>query len=67
VMEQHLTFGWTRQRSNGHAFTLSFMYSPQVKVVGPNVFDFAPAAPTTPPQTITLKMQQFEFEFGYRF
>jgi len=67
VMEQHITFGWTHQRSNGHALTLSFMYAPQVKVIGPNVFDQTPAAPTTPPQTIELKMDQVEFEVGYRF
>ena len=67
VMEQHITFGWTHQRSNGHTMSLSFMYAPQKKVTGPNVFDQTPAAPTTPPQTIELKMDQFEFEVGYRF
>jgi long-chain fatty acid transport protein len=67
VMEQHITFGWTHQTANGGALTLSFMYAPEVKVTGPNVFDFSPAVPTNPPQTIELKMDQLEFEIAYRF
>ena len=43
------------------------MYAPETTVSGPNVFDFTPAAPNTPPQTIELKMDQIEFEVSYRF
>ena len=67
VMEEHITFGWTRELASGSALTLSFMYAPEVKVTGPNVFDFSPFAPTNPPQSIELKMDQLEFEVAYRF
>jgi long-chain fatty acid transport protein len=67
VMEHHLTVGWTRQMAGGGALTLSFMYAPEVTVNGPNVFDFTPFAPTTPPQNIELAMDQFEFEVAYQF
>lgn len=67
VMEDHITFGWTHTMANGKPLTFSLMYAPEVKVTGPNVFDFTPAAPTTPPQSIELKMTQFEFEVAYRF
>jgi len=67
VMEQHLTLGWTRKMSRGSSLTLSLMYAPEVTVSGPNVFDFTPAAPTNPPQTIELSMDQFEFEVSYQF
>ncbi len=59
VMEQHVTFGWTRNRANGDQFTLSFMYAPEKEVSGPSLFD--------PAQTINLRMRQFEFEAAYRF
>jgi long-chain fatty acid transport protein len=58
VMEQHITFGWTRTRPNGHQFALSVMYAPEKEVTGPSLFD--------PLQTITLSMSQFEVEFAYR-
>ncbi len=67
VMEEHFTLGWTRDLASGSQLSLSFMYAPEVKVSGPNVFDFNPFAPTTPPQTIDLKMDQLEFEVAYRF
>jgi long-chain fatty acid transport protein len=59
VMEQHITFGLTRQTSNGRAWNFSFMYAPEKSVSGPNMFD--------PTQTIELTMDQFEFEVSYRF
>ncbi len=59
VMEQHITFGWTRNRPNGHQFTVSFMYAPENDVSGVSAFD--------PAQTIELSMSQFELEFAYRF
>lgn len=59
VMEQHITFGWTRNRANGHQLSVSFMYAPEKTVSGPSMFD--------PTQTIELSMDQFELEFSYRF
>lgn len=58
VMEQHYTVGWTHRTDRGSAWTMSFMYAPENSVTGPNFFD--------PTQTIELKMDQFEFEFAYR-
>jgi len=59
VMEQHITFGWTRIRSNGGAWNVSFMYAPENTVSGPSMFD--------PAQTIDLKMSQLELEVSFRF
>ena len=59
VMEQHITFGLTRQTDNGGALSFSFMYAPENSVTGPNMFD--------PTQTIELSMDQLEFEVAYRF
>ena len=59
VMEQHITFGLTRQTSGGSVWNFSFMYAPEKSVTGPNMFD--------PTQTIELSMDQFEFEVSYRF
>jgi long-chain fatty acid transport protein len=59
VMEQHFTVGWTRNRTNGHQFSLSLMYAPEKSITGPSLFD--------PLQTITLSMSQFELEVAYRF
>ena len=59
VMEQHITFGWTRIRDNGGAWNVSFMYAPENTVSGPSFFD--------PTQTIDLKMSQLEFEVSFRF
>lgn len=64
VMEQHITFGWTRVRENGSAMTFSFMYAPEKTVRGPALFD-NPFDPSQS-QTIELKMDQLEFEFSYR-
>ncbi|MDH3989970.1 MAG: outer membrane protein transport protein [Gammaproteobacteria bacterium] len=57
VMEQHFTLGWTRMRSNGSAWNVSFMYAPENTVTGPSFFD--------PLQTIDLKMSQIELEISY--
>jgi long-chain fatty acid transport protein len=59
VVEQHITFGFTRALSNDHEFSMAFMYAPSNSVKGANPFD--------PSQTIELEMSQFEIEFGYRF
>jgi len=58
VMEQHITFGLTHGARNGGAWSFSFMYAPEKSVSGPSMFD--------PTQTITLSMDQFEFEVAYR-
>jgi len=57
VMEEHITFGFTRTLSNDKEFSLSFMYAPKNDVSGPSTFD--------PTQNITIEMEQFELEFGY--
>ena len=59
VMEQHVTFGLTRQTSSGGAWDFSFMYAPEKSVTGPSAFD--------PTQTIKLEMSQLEFEVAYSF
>jgi long-chain fatty acid transport protein len=59
VMEQHITFGLTRQTNGGSAWSFSFMYAPENSVTGTSMFD--------PRQTIELTMDQFEFELAYRF
>lgn len=59
VMEEHITFGWTRKLSNGNTFSSSLMYAPSVEVNGTNTFD--------PTQSIQIEMSQLELEFSYRF
>ena len=59
VMEQHFTFGLTRQADSGGAWSFSFMYAPENSVTGTSMFD--------PRQQIELSMDQFEFELAYRF
>jgi long-chain fatty acid transport protein len=58
VMEQHFTVGLTMVRPDAGEWTFSFMFAPEKSVTGPNMFD--------PTQTIELKMNQLEFEFGFR-
>lgn len=61
VMEQHLTFGFTKAMGNTGEFTFAAMYAPEKKVSGPNAFD--------PGQTIELKMKQYELaaSWGWKF
>jgi long-chain fatty acid transport protein len=59
VMEQHITFGLTRQANNGGVWNFSFMYAPEKEISGPSAFD--------PTQTIDLEMTQLEFEVSYSF
>ena len=59
VMEQHVTFGFTRKAASGGEWNISFMYAPENSVTGPSLFD--------PTQTIELTMDQLEFEVAYRF
>ena len=57
VIEDHLTFGFTRGLSSGNEFSMAFMYGFNSKVKGPNNFD--------PTQTITFNMDQLEVEFAF--
>jgi long-chain fatty acid transport protein len=57
VIEEHLTFGFTRNFKNNNGFNFALMYAPSVKVSGPNTFD--------PSQTIQNEMYQYELAFSY--
>lgn len=57
VIEDHLTFGFTRGLSSGDEFSMSFMYGFNKKVTGVNPLD--------PSQTISFDMDQWEVEFTY--
>ncbi len=57
VMEDHATFGFTRELSSGDEFNMSFMYAFKKTVSGPNALD--------PTQTISMDMKQWEIEFSY--
>ncbi|MCH6566651.1 MAG: outer membrane protein transport protein [Proteobacteria bacterium] len=57
VMEDHLTFGFTRALDANSDFNFALMYAPSVSVSGLNAFD--------PAQTIELEMNQYEFVAGY--
>lgn len=57
VIEDHITFGFTRTLPRKSKLTLSFMYALKGEQSGPNPFD--------PTQTINLQMNQFELEVGY--
>jgi len=60
VVEEHYTFGFTRDLSSGHrALSLSLMYAPSVTVSGPNPLE-VPGL-----QTIDLEMKQWDLEIGY--
>ena len=59
VMEQHVTFGFTRAISDKSDFNFAFMYAPSVSVSGPNTFE-VPGA-----QTIEIEMEQYELAFSY--
>lgn len=57
VIEDHLTFGFTKDTGNNRELNFSFMYAPNTSLSGSNPFD--------PTQTISLEMDQFELEFSY--
>jgi long-chain fatty acid transport protein len=57
VMEQHLTFGFTRDLPSNREFNFAFMYALENDVTGSN--------PLAPYQDITLKMSQWEIEGSY--
>jgi long-chain fatty acid transport protein len=56
-VEEHITFGFTRNFSNNNDFNFALMYAPSVSVSGTNPFD--------PAQTIEIEMDQYELAFSY--
>ena len=59
IMEDHLTFGFTKKLGESRGLNIALMYAPEVTVTGPNPLE-APGA-----QTIELAMDQVEFEISY--
>ena len=61
VIEDHVTFGFTRDAANNREWNFAFMYALEESITGPNNFD--------PTQMITIEMGQFELElsYGWRF
>lgn len=57
TIENHITFGFTRELSSGNEMSMAFLYALNNKVTGPNPFD--------PTQTISIDMDQFSVEFSY--
>jgi long-chain fatty acid transport protein len=57
VMEQHLTFGFTKELPGNREFNFAFMYAPENDITGPN--------PLGDGQRVTLKMRQWEIEGSY--
>ncbi|MFO7603150.1 MAG: outer membrane protein transport protein [Gammaproteobacteria bacterium] len=61
VMEQHLTFGFTKKTGADSEFNFAAMYAPKNSVTGANAFNTN--------QNITLEMTQYELEasWGWKF
>jgi long-chain fatty acid transport protein len=57
VIEEHLTFGFTRQLDADSSINFAAMYAPSNSVDGDNTFD--------PAQEIELEMDQYELAFTY--
>jgi len=57
VIEEHLTFGFTRQLDAASDFSFALMYAPSFSVDGENTFD--------PSQNVDLEMDQYELTFAY--
>ncbi|NOR19219.1 MAG: hypothetical protein GQ538_03925, partial [Xanthomonadales bacterium] len=57
VIEDHITFGFTRGLSSGNEYSVALMYALNKKVSGINPFD--------PTQTISIDMDQWEVEFSF--
>ena len=58
VVEDHITFGFTKTKASGGAWSLALMHAPSVSVSGPNPLE-APGF-----QTIEIEMDQWDVEFG---
>ena len=57
VIEEHVTFGFTKELDANSAINFAAMYAPSNSVKGPNAFD--------PAQEIELEMDQYELAFTY--
>ena len=57
VIEDHVTFGFTKETSASRELNFAFMYALNNSVKGTNPFD--------PTQTIEIEMDQFELELSY--
>lgn len=57
VMEQHLTAGFTLERTKGRQLNVAVMFAPSNDVTGPNNFD--------PSQDVTFEMYEWEVEASY--
>jgi long-chain fatty acid transport protein len=57
VVEEHITFGFTKQIDTKSSFNFAAMYAPSVSVDGTSTFD--------PTQEIELEMDQYELSFTY--
>ena len=57
VINDHFTFGFTKELSDKSEITLSFMYAKGEKVSGQNPFD--------PTQTLSIDMDQYQIGFTY--
>jgi len=54
VVEDHFTFGFTKDLRNGRDFSVAVMYAPEVEVKGVDAFN--------PSNVITLRMHQYQLE-----
>lgn len=61
IIEDHLTAGFSRQMKQGGRFNFALMYAPSKTVTGANPLE-VPGQ-----QQISLKMNEWEVEFGYSF
>ncbi len=59
VMEEHLTFGFTKALEKDRELSVGLMYAPEVCQKGPSAFN--------PGQTIELCMDQFRLDVGFSF
>lgn len=61
IVEQHLTFGFSKSVGEGRAFNFALMRAFRKEIEGPNTME-APGF-----QTIGLTMSQWEFDFSFSF
>jgi len=61
VVENHVTFGISKDIAKNHELTVAFMYAFEKSVTGPNPME----APNQ--QTIEIGMKQWQVEIGYAF
>jgi long-chain fatty acid transport protein len=61
VIENHITFGFSKDITKNHELTVAFMYAFENSITGPNPME----APNQ--QTIEIGMKQWQVEVGYAF